>query len=116
MVGQRHQQNALQRKIYGDALLQKTYTVDFLTKKKVINRDIILQYYIKDDHDAIIPKELFYRVQEEKARRANIYRPVTKKRIIRSRENTAPNMYCRTSYSAQNAVSHIPGKSGQSTA
>ncbi len=64
----------------GDALLQKTYTVDFLTKKKVINRGIVPQYYIEDDHDAIIPKELFYRVQEEKARRASIYRPGSKKR------------------------------------
>ncbi len=64
----------------GDARLQKTYTVDFLTKKKVINRGIVPQYYIEDDHDAIIPKELFYRVQEEKARRASIYRPGSKKR------------------------------------
>lgn len=67
-------------KYMGDALLQKTYTVDFLTKKKVINRGIVPQYYIEDDHDAIIPKELFYRVQEEKARRASIYRPGSKKR------------------------------------
>ena len=46
----------------GDALLQKTYTVDFLTKKKVMNRGIVPQYYIEDDHEAIIPKELFHRV------------------------------------------------------
>ena len=39
-------------KYMGDALLQKTYTVDFLTKKKVINRGIVPQYYIEDDHDA----------------------------------------------------------------
>lgn len=67
-------------KYMGDALLQKTYTVDFLTKKKVMNRGIVPQYYIEDDHDAIIPKELFYRVQEEKARRASIYRPGAKKK------------------------------------
>ena len=67
-------------KYMGDALLQKTYTVDFLTKKKVMNRGIVPQYYIEDDHDAIIPKELFYRVQEEKARRASIYRPGARKK------------------------------------
>lgn len=67
-------------KYMGDALLQKTYTVDFLTKKKVMNRGIVPQYYIEDDHDAIIPKELFYRVQEEKARRGSIYRPGTRKK------------------------------------
>ena len=64
----------------GDTLLQKTYTVDFLTKKKVMNRGIVPQYYIEDDHEAIIPKELFHRVQEEKARRASIYRPAFRKK------------------------------------
>lgn len=67
-------------KYMGDALLQKTYTVDFLTKKKVMNRGIVPQYYIEDDHEPIIPKELFHRVQEEKARRASIYRPASKKK------------------------------------
>ncbi len=67
-------------KYMGDALLQKTYTVDFLTKKKVMNRGIVPQYYIEDDHEPIIPKELFHRVQEEKARRASIYRPAAKKK------------------------------------
>lgn len=52
-------------KYMGDALLQKTYTVDFMTKKKVKNTGIVPQYYVEDDHEAIIPKELFYRVQEE---------------------------------------------------
>ena len=32
-------------KYMGDALLQKTYTVDFLTKKKVKNNGIVPQYY-----------------------------------------------------------------------
>ena len=67
-------------KYMGDALMQKTYTVDFLTKKKVMNRGIVPQYYIEDNHEAIIPKELFHRVQEEKARRSAIYRPAAKKK------------------------------------
>lgn len=46
-------------KYMGDALLQKTYTVDFLTKKKVVNKGIVPQYYIEDDHEAIIPKNYF---------------------------------------------------------
>ena len=45
-------------KYMGDALLQKTYTVDFLTKKKVVNKGIVPQYYIEDDHEAIIPKRI----------------------------------------------------------
>lgn len=65
----------------GDALLQKTYTVDFMTKKKVINKGIVPQYYVEDDHEPIIPKELFYRVQEELARRASMNKSaVTRKK------------------------------------
>ena len=33
-------------KYIGDALLQKTYTVDFLTKKRVKNNGIAPQYYV----------------------------------------------------------------------
>lgn len=72
----------INEKYMGDALLQKTYTVDFLTKKKVMNKGIVPQYYVEDDHEPIIPKELFHRVQEEKARRASIYRTDTKKKNI----------------------------------
>ncbi|WP_099468750.1 recombinase family protein [Konateibacter massiliensis] len=59
-------------KYMGDALLQKTYTVDFMTKRKVINKGIVPQYYVEDNHEPIIPKELFYRVQEEIMRRASM--------------------------------------------
>lgn len=58
-------------KYMGDALLQKTYTVDFLNKKRIKNNGIMPKYYIEDHHEAIIPKELFMRVQEEIARRSS---------------------------------------------
>lgn len=54
--------------------------MDFLTKKKVKNNGIVPRYYIKHDHEAIIPKELFYRVQEEKARRSAIYKSAVKRK------------------------------------
>ena len=41
-------------KYKGDALLQKEYTVDFLTKKTKKNCGETPQYYIEDDHEAII--------------------------------------------------------------
>lgn len=53
----------------GDAILQKTYTADFLTKKMVKNEGQIEQYYVKDDHEAIVDKELWEAVQMEIARR-----------------------------------------------
>ncbi|MBU5314526.1 recombinase family protein [Tissierella carlieri] len=62
----------INEKYMGDALMQKTYTVDFLTKKRVKNNGIVPQYYIEDNHEAIIPKEIFYKVQEEKTRRASL--------------------------------------------
>lgn len=64
----------------GDALLQKTYTIDFMTKKRVKNNGIVPQYYVEDDHEAIIPKELFYRVQEEMLRRSSMNKSVQTKK------------------------------------
>ena len=56
-------------KYMGDALLQKTCTVDFLNKKRVKNTGMQPQYYVEDDHEPIIPKEMLLMVQEEMARR-----------------------------------------------
>lgn len=53
----------------GDALLQKTYTADFLTKKQVKNRGEISQVYIEDNHEGIIDKDTWEAVQEELKRR-----------------------------------------------
>lgn len=44
-------------KYKGDAVLQKTFTVDFLTKKKKINEGEVQQYYIENSHPAIILPE-----------------------------------------------------------
>lgn len=74
----------------------------------------------------IIQKELYHRVQEEKARRGAIYRLTTKKvnappvkekcsskyvlsDIVVSKVSTAPNMCYPTSWYAQNAVSPTAG-------
>lgn len=46
-------------KYKGDALLQKSYTVDFLTKKRTQNKGEIQMYYVEDDHDAIISKRIW---------------------------------------------------------
>lgn len=53
----------------GDALLQKSYTADFLTKKQVKNHGEITQVYVKDSHKGIIDKETWNAVQLEFARR-----------------------------------------------
>ena len=56
-------------KYKGCALLQKEYTVDFLSKKKKKNQGEIPKYYIEDHHAAIISPETFDLVQAEIRRR-----------------------------------------------
>ena len=50
-------------KYYGAALLQKTFTVDFLTKTTKINNGELPQYYIENAHEPIISREVFNEVQ-----------------------------------------------------
>lgn len=81
-------------KYMGDALLQKTYTVDFLNKKRVKNDGIAPQYYVENSHEAIIPKEIFMRVQEEMDRRANMVSGKGKRRIYSSKYALSSIVYC----------------------
>ena len=63
-------QKMLQNEKYkGDALLQKTFTVDFLTKKRSANDGQVNKYYVEDSHESIIDKETWELVQLELARR-----------------------------------------------
>lgn len=59
-------------KYAGDLLLQKYYRPDFRTKKKYENRGERRRYYIEDAHEAIIPREMFNKVQEEIKRRQKL--------------------------------------------
>ena len=56
-------------KYKGDALLQKTFTVDFLQKKKKANEGEVPQYYVENSHPAIVTEEVFDLVQHELRRR-----------------------------------------------
>ena len=56
-------------KYKGDALLQKTFTVDFLTKKAKVNEGEAPQYYVENSHPAIVSGEVFELAQVELARR-----------------------------------------------
>lgn len=57
-------------KYKGDAMLQKNYTVDFLTKKMKKNEGELKRYYLTDHHPAIVTKETFELVQAEVERRS----------------------------------------------
>lgn len=57
-------------KYTGDALLQKTYLTDCITKKMRKNNGELLMYLVKNHHEPIISRSDFNRVQEEMARRS----------------------------------------------
>jgi site-specific DNA recombinase len=59
-------------KYKGDALLQKTFCTDYLTKKMKLNEGEIPQYYVEGSHPPIVSSELFDLVQAERQRRKGI--------------------------------------------
>lgn len=52
-------------KYQGDLLLQKSYTVDFLEKKRAPNDGDLPQYYVEAAHDPIVPRAVFSMAQEK---------------------------------------------------
>lgn len=83
-------------KYIGDALLQKTYVTDCISKKVVKNQGDRPMYYIENHHEAIIPKVIFQRVQEEMTRRAS------KRKVMQKSGKTEQGKY-----SAKYALSEI---------
>ena len=61
----------------GDALLQKWYKKDCFSKACTKNNGELPQYYVENNHEGIVSRELFSRVQSEMARRANLKKPAT---------------------------------------
>lgn len=57
-------------KYAGDLLLQKSYSSNYMEKKKCMNRGQLPMYFVKDSHEPIIDRETFERVQKERKRRA----------------------------------------------
>lgn len=72
-------------KYKGSALLQKRFTVDFLTKKSKVNEGEVPQYYIEESHPAIIEPEEFELVQAELLRRQNLRRQYNEKSVFAAR-------------------------------
>ena len=59
-------------KYIGDAMAQKTFTVDYLLKDRRKNKGELPQYYVQNLHEPIISKELYYLVQQEMKRSASL--------------------------------------------
>ncbi len=57
-------------KYIGDMLLQKTFTLDHISKKQIKNEGQMPQYYVQNSHEPIVSREVFAAVQEEIKHRA----------------------------------------------
>ncbi len=81
-------QNILTNERYiGDALLGKTYVLDCISKEVRKNNGERMQSYVENNHPAIIPREMFYRVREEMTRRAS------KRRVMQRHGKTEQGKY-----------------------
>lgn len=56
----------------GDCILQKTVTVDCISKTRKVNQGEAPMYIVENNHPAIISREMFNRTQEELSRRQTI--------------------------------------------
>ena len=74
-------------KYIGDALLQKTYITDCITKKVKKNQGERPMYYVENNHPAIISRETFDRVQAEMTRRSS------KRKVLQKRGRTELGKY-----------------------
>lgn len=90
-------------KYKGDALLQKTYSTSFLTKKRKKNNGEVQQYYIENGHPAIISKTLFEQVQKLKDQKMKSrFREGDSKYSKRIKCYDCGNWYCETLWKKSN--------------
>lgn len=72
-------------KYIGDALLQKRFTADFLTKKQKVNEGEVPQYYVENDHEPIVSRGVFDAVRQEMEKRRKAKRSYSGVGILSSR-------------------------------
>lgn len=72
-------------KYKGSAILQKEFTVDFLTKKRKKNEGEVPQYYIENSHEAIVDPRIFEDVQREIERRKALGNQYSGKNVFSSK-------------------------------
>ena len=58
----------------GDLLLQKTYHENYLTKKTKINKGELDQFFVENDHEAIITRDEYYAALELRRKRVEYFK------------------------------------------
>lgn len=57
-------------KYTGNLLLQKTYRLDYINKKSIVNHGEVPMYFVENSHEAIVDKDTFNKAQKELEQRA----------------------------------------------
>jgi DNA invertase Pin-like site-specific DNA recombinase len=111
-------------KYMGDVILQKSYTANFLEKKRVKNEGKLQKYHIQDDHEAIIDIDTWNAVQHEIARReafckehhTNTYAVLTETKPLSGKIicGECNHLYTRVSYTYRDGRKVVKWRCGSS--
>lgn len=109
-------------KYMGDTILQKSYTADFLSKRRVLNDGELPKYHIKGDHEPIIDVETWETVQAELKRRSKYCKDHFTNAYSQKSENNpfyakiicgnCGNVYSRVKYTTRAGAKSIKWRCG----
>ena len=100
-------------KYMGDTILQKSYTADFLSKKRVMNDGTIQMYHIEEDHEPIIDVEIWEDVQsrplKQCSRSLNAGSDFVKNIVQTLMRSIRKQIHFQAKWCAEIAITFIPG-------
>jgi len=99
-------------KYMGDAILQKTFTLDLFSRQQVKNEGQLPKYYVENAHPAIIDRTTFQRVQEEMARRSSLRKTFSKAKTEQGKHSKyvlSGLLVCAECGSPYRRVTYMPG-------
>ena len=100
-------------KYMGDAILQKTFTLDLFSRQQVKNEGQLPKYYVENAHPAIIDRATFQRVQEEMARRSSLHKTSSKAKTEQGKHSgkyvLSGLLVCSECGSPYRRVTYMPG-------
>lgn len=83
-------------KYIGDAILQKKYVINHLTKKLIKNNGELPKYYVENSHQAIINKSDFQKVKERLTQNAEMYAGRSEESIAKNAGRSKKRRYVFT--------------------
>ena len=100
-------------KYMGDAILQKTFTLDLFSRQQVKNEGQLPKYYVENAHPAIIDRATFQKVQEEMARRSSLRKTSSKAKTEQGKHSgkyaLSGLLVCAECGSPYRRVTYMPG-------